>query len=321
MDKAKRWFRMIGILVGVWGFSIVVHGEMHRSSRVAGIISTKSTYWQEMLRGMEEGCEEFGLSFFSLDISLQDSDVMTWKADEAWEIALMSDVDAIIADGNLPDSEIVKEAREQGIFIVLVDSDSQKDLRDAYVGTDNVQAGRLAVLALKNLYGLTSDPIMVQSNTDIQAVSQRFTGICEALEQECPEMEIEHPEIPWYSDRIFNSSLEEILMTYPNLQAIFGLMEPEAKLYAQVLKRLNMDGQIKLITFDLSDQILEFLREGVIDAVIVQQSYEIGYQSTKIVNMLLNGEELEQDTVYIDCFILDKNNLSTFDTTGVVKDE
>lgn len=323
MKRGKRWVPFIMICIGflVCGCSESVHGETAHAPRVAGIISTKSNYWQEMLRGMEEGCEELGLSFFALDISLQDKDVMTWSADEAWKIAVMSDVDAIIADGNLHDLEIVQEARDKGIAIVLVDSDSQADLRDAYVGTDNVQAGRLAVQALNDLYGINGEPIVVQSNADVKAVSDRFTGICEALQQECPDMEIEYPQVPWYKDRSFNSSLEETILAYPNLQAIFGLMEPEAKVYAQVLKRLNMDQEIKLITFDLSDEILGFLREGVIDAVVVQQSYEIGYQSVKIVDMLLKGQKLERDTVYIDCFVLDQNNLSLFEEKEMRENE
>lgn len=35
------------------------------SPRVAGIFSTKTNYWKEMLRGVEEGCEELDFSFLS----------------------------------------------------------------------------------------------------------------------------------------------------------------------------------------------------------------------------------------------------------------
>ena len=291
-------------------FALQTQGGEKELFRIAGIISTKSTYWSEMIKGIEDGCAQWEMSFFVLDISLQDRDALSFSAEEAWNLALLSDVDAIIADGNLPDDEIVKKARDQGIVIVLVDSDSEKYLRDAYVGTDNVQAGRLAVQALKEICGVKKGPVMVQDNANIQAVSQRVQGISQALSENYPDVYMRDAQIPWYADRTFNSGLEETILSYPDLQAIFGLMEPEATVYAQVLKQLHLEDTIQLISFDLSDEIVEFLREDVIDAVIVQQSYEIGYQSARTANQLLKGEKLEQDTVYIDCLILHKNNLS-----------
>lgn len=45
--------------------------------RIAGILSEKSTYWQEILQGIEDGCQKEGLSFFDIDISMEDGDAMT----------------------------------------------------------------------------------------------------------------------------------------------------------------------------------------------------------------------------------------------------
>lgn len=292
-----------------FSLALPLHAQESPHPRVAGIISTKSTYWQEMLQGMKDGCEELGLSFFVLDISLQDRDALTWSSQEAWELALLSDVDVIIADGNLPDPELARKARSQGIFLVLVDSDAGEELRDAYVGTDNAQAGALAVQALEELYGIGSGPVMVQNSPNISALAQRFSGIRNALEQYSPAVEIKFPRTPWYWERMFNSSLEELIGENPDLQAIFGLLEAETNLYAQVLRQLNLEHKIPLITFDLSPGILELLEDGVVDAVIVQQSYEIGYQSAKIAGLLSTGEALADDTVYIDCSIINRDDL------------
>lgn len=314
MTNDKKWFCLTIALLGIWCFPIGVYGEEIQPYRVAGIVSTKSNYWQELYSGIEEGCRELGLSFFNFDISLEDSDSLTWTADEAWKLALMSDVDAIIADGNLPDEEMVKAARERGVVVVLVDSDAKTELRDAYVGTDNEQAGKLAVQVLNEQYGITDGSVMLQTHTDLQAVSQRGAAIGEALRQECPEIKIVQLQIQGYTDIVFNSSLEETIANCDNLQAIFSLMESETAPYVQALKRLNVDDHVRLIAFDLSDDLLEYLREGVIDALIVQQSYEIGYKSARIVDELLRGEKLEEDTVYIECLILDQSNLSLYDT-------
>ena len=59
-----------------WGIAAVIGGVLcsfpqitgvqeaeAATSRIAGIFSVKSTYWQEMLQGIEDGCQEEGLSF------------------------------------------------------------------------------------------------------------------------------------------------------------------------------------------------------------------------------------------------------------------
>ena len=124
-----------------WGIAAVIGGVLcsfpqitgvqeaeAATSRIAGILSVKSTYWQEMLQGIEDGCQEEGLSFFDIDISLDDKDAMTWNAEDAWKLVLMSGVDVIIADGNLPNTEVIEEAREKGMKIILVDSGCRKGI-------------------------------------------------------------------------------------------------------------------------------------------------------------------------------------------------
>lgn len=309
-----------------WGIAAVIGGVLcsfpqitgvqeaeAATSRIAGILSVKSTYWQEMLQGIEDGCQEEGLSFFDIDISLDDKDAMTWNAEDAWKLVLMSGVDVIIADGNLPNTEVIEEAREKGMKIILVDSDAGKELRDVYVGTDNRQAGYLAVQTLDKLYGIDSGAVMLQNNEDIAAVTERFHGICEALERKWPDVEIKFSEMPWYSERMSNYSLEELLRENSDIQAIFGLMESETTLYAQILKQMHLEGKIHLITFDRSEKMMELLEEGVVDAIIVQQSYKIGYESAKIAARLAKGEVPEKDTVYIGCSVISRRDLSILD--------
>lgn len=316
MNRLKKW-TLITIICGtLCGFTQTVNAKEVCSPRIAGILSTNSTYWQEMVQGIEEGCREQGLSFFVLDISLQDKDAMTWNVQDAWRLVLMSDVDVIIADGNLPDTEVIKEAREKGIWIVLVDSDAGKELRDAFVGTDNVQAGYLAAQVLDELYGISNNPVMIQDNETNSAVSDRFCGICEALRQKWPDVEIKSPETPWYSERVSNSSVENLILENPDIQAIFSFMESETMLYAQILKQINLEKKVYLIAFDRSEETLELLEDGVVDAVIVQESYEIGYQSAQIAGRLINGEKMEQDTIYIDCSVISQRDLPLLNKEG-----
>ena len=108
-------------------------------------------------------------------------------------------------------------------------------------------------------------------------------------------------------------------------------MESETTLYAQILKQMHLEQKVHLITFDCSEKMLELLREGVVDAIIVQQSYEIGYESAEIAAHLAKGEVLEKDTVYIDCLYQperssifgegEKMQMNRYYTVEIVEDE
>ena len=302
MKRSRKW-ELIAVVSSVLCSVLPITGALKAEAatpRIAGILSSKSTYWQEILQGIEDGCQEEGLSFFDIDISLQDQDAMTWNAEDAWNLVLMSGADVIIADGNLPNTEVVEKAREKGMKIILVDSDAGKELRDVYVGTDNRQAGYLAVETLDQLYGIDGGAVVLQDNED---------GICEALNQKWPDVEIKFSETPWYSERMSNFSLEELLMENSDIQAIFGLMESETTLYAQILKQKQLEKKVHLITFDRSEKMVELLEEGAVDAIVVQQSYEIGHKSAEIAACLAKGEVPEEDAVYIDCSVISQKDL------------
>ena len=51
-----------------------------------------------------------------------------------------------------------------------------------------------------------------------------------------------------------------------------------------------MSGKVKMVGFDASDSIEKDLRDGVIDALVVQDPFNIGYQAVKSVIAAINGE-------------------------------
>jgi ribose transport system substrate-binding protein len=58
----------------------------------------------------------------------------------------------------------------------------------------------------------------------------------------------------------------------------------------QALKARNLAGKIKLITFDSSDIHIAALKDGIIDMMLVQDAYRIGYEAVRSLVMKLNGQ-------------------------------
>ena len=46
---------------------------------------------------------------------------------------------------------------------------------------------------------------------------------------------------------------------------------------------------MKLVAFDASDQLIAELREGLIDSIVVQNPFRMGYESTRAIGLKLSG--------------------------------
>ena len=53
-----------------------------------------------------------------------------------------------------------------------------------------------------------------------------------------------------------------------------------------------MAGKIKFVAFDASDALVQALEQGIIDALIVQQPFQMGYLGVEFAVKAIRGEEI-----------------------------
>ena len=63
---------------------------------------------------------------------------------------------------------------------------------------------------------------------------------------------------------------------------------------AQALRADGKAGEIKLVAFDASDEEIAALKEGVIQALVVQNPYKMGYEGVKAAVDHLEGRPVEK---------------------------
>ena len=90
---------------------------------------------------------------------------------------------------------------------------------------------------------------------------------------------------------------------YPDMKAMVGLFEfnPPACYQAyQALKQADKLGKIKLVGFDENDITLQEIKDGFITGTIVQNPYQYGYQSVKILKDIIEGKDNLDGKDFID---------------------
>jgi ribose transport system substrate-binding protein len=87
------------------------------------------------------------------------------------------------------------------------------------------------------------------------------------------------------------AATENILTAHPDLDGLFATAEPSSVGAALAVKARGLAGKLKLVTFDSSEGLLEDLKSGVIDAMIVQDPQKIGYEAVRTLVDKLNGRQ------------------------------
>jgi ribose transport system substrate-binding protein len=85
------------------------------------------------------------------------------------------------------------------------------------------------------------------------------------------------------------AATENLLTAHPDLAGVFADNESSSAGALQAIRSRNAK-HVKLIAFDASEQLIDGLREGSIDSLVVQNPFKMGYEATRAVGLKLRGE-------------------------------
>jgi ribose transport system substrate-binding protein len=201
------------------------------------------------------------------------------------------DVRAIVmaacdADALVP---VIARAQKSGIPVVVIDSGVNSEIPVSTVSTDNIAGGRKAAEMLAQLIGqkgkVACIPMVPGAATSIQREKGFRDGVAD------------HPGLNLVSVQYSQSDAargmavtEDILTAHPDLAGIFAASEPGAIGAAQALVGRGLAGKVKLVAFDSAPNQVQALKDGSIDALIVQDPYGMGYQGVSTAVDFLNGK-------------------------------
>jgi ribose transport system substrate-binding protein len=94
------------------------------------------------------------------------------------------------------------------------------------------------------------------------------------------------------TDRVrAKSNAADALVKYPDLAGMVGLWSYNGPAILNAVKEANKTGKVKIVAFDEEDPTLAGIKAGEIYATVVQQPYEFGYQSMKLLAQAIGGDK------------------------------
>lgn len=184
-------------------------------------------------------------------------------------------------------TQMINAAARQ-VLLITQDSDAPESDRACYLGTDNVAAGRQAGELIKEALPNGGKIMVFVGKLDARNAQERYHGIKEVIEgSKVQIIDIRTDD----TDRVrAKSNASDTLVKQTDIAALVGLWSYNGPAILNAVRDAGKVGQVKIICFDEEDETLAGVRDGAIYATVVQQPYEFGYQSVRLMAKVLAGE-------------------------------
>ncbi len=198
--------------------------------------------------------------------------------------------------------------------VICMDSDAPNSRRICYIGTDNVAAGRAMGEELKKALPEGGEVALFVGQLDVGNARERQQGILETLN--ASNLKIVGTFTDGADRPTAKSNAADVLSKYPTLKGIIGLWGYNGPAAAKALED-SPGRSVKIVAADEDIETLAAVREGKIVASIVQQPYEFGYQSIKLLAKLHRKETVkipENKMIFVPIKIMERSNATEIES-------
>ena len=192
----------------------------------------------------------------------------------------------------------VKAATQAKIPVVVFDSDLQSDDTVSFVATDNYVAGMMAAHEMARRLGDKGDVVVLRYQEGSASTSNRERGFLDGMKL--------HPGMKVVSDSQYGGATTEsaskasenlLAAQKASAGAIAGVFAPnESTTFGMLLalRKAGLTKKVHFIGFDSSDKLVQAVRDGDIDALVLQNPFDIGYLAVKTMAAKLRDKPVEK---------------------------
>jgi ribose transport system substrate-binding protein len=314
--------RNLAILIPLFALLIITacnRSAANKSQKVIAVIpkGVSHSFWLTVKAGADAAGEDLNVKI--------DWNGPSRETDIAGQInfvenAINRRVDGIVLAPSHGDSlvQIVQRAQRQGIPVTIFDSGISTEDYLSYVSTDNREGGVVAARRMGERLGGKGNVAILGVKKGSVSTDEREEGFAATIKEQFPGIQIVQF---LYGEADASKSLasaEDILTAHPDLNGMFASNESSTVGAVRAIRPRNLANQIVLIGFDATPDLVNNVREGAIDSLVLQNPFKMGYEGVKTVVEKLNGKE-PQKRIDTGVKLLTKENIDTPEIQQLIK--
>ncbi len=270
---------------------------------------TASMWWEVVHKGAIAAGNEFG---YQISWNGPEQETDREKQIQAVEDAIVKNVAGIVLGPNDAKALVrpVQKIKAAGIPCVIMDSAVEADPEDyvSFVATDNYLGGAEAARRLAAVLNARGNVLLIKFVQNSASTDNRANGFRETLKKEFPNIKIIAEQYNLGTVEDARQKTVDMLMRNKNANGLFAVNDKSSVGAYKAIVNQKVAGKVKMVGFDSDPILLEGIARGGVEALIVQNPFQIGYLSVKTCISAIEGNETTKN-IPVESMIVDKNNL------------
>ncbi|MCC6511393.1 MAG: substrate-binding domain-containing protein [Pirellulaceae bacterium] len=254
--------------------------------RIVLLNNTDSPFWDAARAGIAKAAEDLKLAEKGFSAGMDSNDgTEQGQIDRLRQYGTQSDIFAVIISplsaSNAAIADELKKLKEKGVIIGCFDSDLDpkfQSIREFYVGTNNIRGGEVLGTAAKNIKPAGGEYVQFVGTDSQQNAIERMNGFTSAAGDKFTEKDrrLDDADRPRARDNV-----RDVIDKYPNLSVLVGIWSYNAPAIVDVVKEKKARDRFTIVTFDAEQLAIQQMGDGLIDAMVVQNPFGMGYESVR----------------------------------------
>jgi ribose transport system substrate-binding protein len=274
-------------------------GGGSETKRIVILINGDGPFWDACRVGVPEAERDFKLATANLHAVVESNDgTPQGQLDKLRQFSSQSDIVAIGISpcdaANVAIAEEMRNLKKRGIHVITIDSDVDRtklrDSRFAFVGTDNLAGGRELGKCLKGLGPEGGGYITFVGRKGAQNAMDRIQGLAQGAGDKWRPLDNMGDDI----DRnVARENVRNAISNHKqNLNALIGIWSYNSPAIVDVVKK---DAKLRkdyfVVAFDAEPLTIAGMGDGMVDVMVVQNPYEMGYQGVRLMQALVRDDQ------------------------------
>lgn len=269
--------------------------------KIVIVTNGSSPFWDACDRGLKDAGEKLGVRVEMLRNDATEGGQIR----RLEQLATQADVKgvgiSVLESQASGVAEQMQALRNKGIKVITIDSDGPAEAREAFVGTNNLEAGRELGRLAAQLRPDGGQAAAFVGFLGAQNAQERIAGFKEGLGDKISLVDSMEDQV---NESKARNNVTAALQNHPQLNILAGIWSYNAPAIADVLTGNGRRKDFTVVAFDAEPNAIVAMEQGLIDVMVVQNPYEMGFQGVTLLHRMIEGDQagiddlLKGSTVY-----------------------
>ncbi len=298
--------------------------------RVAFVSNNPESFWNIAEAGATKAADEAGVELLFRKPDSSDAGLQQDKVDQVINEGIKAVAISVI-DPRTQNRYLSSVAKK--VKLLTVDNDAPESGRVCYIGTDNYEAGRAAGALVKEALPRGGTVVIFVGSLEGLNAQQRRQGVLDELSGK-KDVEIKdgttygekYRYYKTYTDQPTGQARanENAVQALTDLKkekdvCLVGLWAYNPPAIIAAAESQGAVNKVKIVAFDEDPRTLKAIADGSVVGTIVQQPYEFGYRSVKVMAAIAKGEKPDipaDGLLYVPHFAVTKDGHAVTTAAG-----